>query len=514
MCDIFNVDNGEETTLLQWLRHLTDKKKTEPDASSPKKEPEKKKSAAPRSDFPPKTRVIERPDHTISRRDINTNALKVMGRLIRAGHKGYLVGGSIRDLLIGRRPKDFDVVTDASPNQVRRLFRNSRLIGRRFRLVHVFFHGGEIIEVSTFRKGVPFDSDDDDQRPDENTFGTPAEDAIRRDLTINGLFYNLDTFQIYDHVGGMEDIENRIVRVIGDVPTRFVEDPIRMLRAIRHAAGTGFEIEPVTREAIANQAAEILDANPSRLRDEFMRELTEGRSARSIELMLDLGMLQHLLPVSRQIYGDDQAGLAARAHLLGNLHALDEAIIKAGHRIQLPLPTILAAFTSPLVKAQDYPSRVADPRRLRGYLPVAIREFLKPVIQGLGISKGHAEATAMMLVGLHNIEQALAQGGNLSRTLTRKAYFPPALLLYQIETRGRNERLPQSVFNSAQEKELLLYAVPGRSGNRRRKRRPRSDDPSAGASDANATPEKTKPVDASFVFDASPPAGPKTPESK
>jgi poly(A) polymerase len=189
-------------------------------------------------------RILQRSEHPISRKAIDKNAVKVLYRLHNAGYKAYLVGGSVRDLMMGRTPKDFDVGTNARPNEVRRLFGNSRIIGRRFRLVHVFYHDGSVIEVSTFRR----DPDPEEQRGEpgellitsDNTYGTPRQDAFRRDFTINALFYSIADFTVRDHVGGIEDLERKLIRAIGDPDVRFQEDPVRMLRACEFAGRLGF----------------------------------------------------------------------------------------------------------------------------------------------------------------------------------------------------------------------------------------------------------------------------------
>ena len=177
---------------------------------------------------------------------IDEEALKILYRLNRHGFLAYLVGGSVRDLLLGKTPKDFDIATNAHPQQIRDLFRNSRMIGRRFRLVHIFFKGGKVVEVSTFRSQSEFEETENEEGEIVRTesFGTPEEDALRRDITINGLFYNIADFSIIDCVGGMEDLRRGIIRTIGDPNERFKQDPVRMIRVIRHAARTGFAIDP------------------------------------------------------------------------------------------------------------------------------------------------------------------------------------------------------------------------------------------------------------------------------
>ena len=205
-------------------------------------------------------RIIERAEHPISRRDIDPSVLKVLYRLINAGHLAYLVGGGVRDLMLGRRPKDFDVGTSAHPQQVRDLFRNSRLIGRRFRLVHVFF-GPHNVEVATFRRrSEELGGLDDPLIRLDNTFGTPQEDAFRRDFTVNALFYDPATFHVIDYTGGVEDLGARLIRTIGDPETRMREDPVRMLRAVRFAAKLDFAIEPATRAAIERHRHDLLKA--------------------------------------------------------------------------------------------------------------------------------------------------------------------------------------------------------------------------------------------------------------
>ena len=208
--------------------------------------------------------IIARDSHPISRKQIDDDTLKVLYRLNRHGYKAYLVGGGVRDLLLGRRPKDFDIGTDATPEQVRNLFRNGFLIGRRFRLAHIRFAGNKIIEVATFRRHPREEELPDD--PDEhfhfvqNVFGTPCEDAYRRDFTINALFYNIDDFSIIDYVGGLKDLEEKRLRVIGDPMVRFVEDPVRMLRAIEFSARLDFTMEESIFAAVGKTQATARDS--------------------------------------------------------------------------------------------------------------------------------------------------------------------------------------------------------------------------------------------------------------
>lgn len=226
--------------------------------------------------------ILPRDQHNISRKLIDPDTLKVLYRLHRHGFKAYLVGGSVRDLLLGRTPKDFDVGTDATPNQVKKLFRNAFLVGRRFRLAHVRFGPDKMVEVATFRRQpgpeeLPEDPADHYSFV-ENVFGTPAADAFRRDFSINALFYDIATFSVIDYVGGLKDLRNRRIRVIGDPLVRFTEDPVRMLRALEFAARLGFSLDEASREAIYARAALIAEAAPARLREEIL-ELFRHRVA-------------------------------------------------------------------------------------------------------------------------------------------------------------------------------------------------------------------------------------------
>ncbi|MEE9367593.1 MAG: polynucleotide adenylyltransferase PcnB [Pontiella sp.] len=224
--------------------------------------------------------VVKRPDHNVSRKGISSAAVKVLYHLKDEGYTSYLAGGGVRDLLLGRSPKDFDVATNATPEQIRKIFRNCRLIGRRFRLAHILFRG-EIIETSTFRAPVPEDEDDfcdntfktgdTGMVTRDNIFGTPEEDAMRRDFTINALFYNIADFSVIDYAGGLEDLEKKIIRVIGDPDKRFAEDPVRMIRAARFAGTLDFQIEPAAYDSICRNNTLLAHAAPSRMYEEVQK---------------------------------------------------------------------------------------------------------------------------------------------------------------------------------------------------------------------------------------------------
>lgn len=246
--------------------------------------------------------IVPRPDHNISRANIAETALKVLYRLKAAGFESYLVGGGVRDLLLGREPKDFDIATDAHPEEVKDQFRNCRLIGRRFRLAHVHF-GREIIEVATFR-GSHDGNDGEGKSHDEgmilrdNVYGSLEEDAWRRDFTINSLYYDIRDFSVVDFTGGLDDLEAGLLRVIGDAEQRYREDPVRMLRAIRFAAKLGFRIHADSETPIF-ELGDTLEAVPSaRLYDEMLKLLLSGHGVASFELLRHYDLFRHLFPLT------------------------------------------------------------------------------------------------------------------------------------------------------------------------------------------------------------------------
>jgi poly(A) polymerase len=253
--------------------------------------------------------IVPRAEHAISRRAIDPDALKVLYRLQEAGHTAYLVGGSVRDVLLGRRPKDFDVGTSAHPYQIKKLFRNCWIIGRRFRLAHVRF-GAKTIEVATFRRHLPAgtenepadpslthsDSGDPDHLKHDNTFGTPEEDAFRRDFTINALFYDIATFSIIDYVGGLKDLQQGVVRSIGDPHTRFQEDPVRMMRAIVMASRLGFRLDQPVVDGIAQFRSLMTTASPARLIEEYYKVLRSGAAEPTFTALAEHRLLEPITP--------------------------------------------------------------------------------------------------------------------------------------------------------------------------------------------------------------------------
>ena len=332
--------------------------------------------------------IISRADHPISRTEIDPDALKVLYRLRKFNHTAYLVGGGVRDLLLERHPKDFDIGTSAHPHEVKRIFRNCWIIGRRFRLAHVKF-GQKTIEVATFRRQVPPDAEPSPadagrgpsrpeagppQRPirRDNTFGTPEEDAFRRDFTINALFYDIATFAIIDYVGGMDDLRNGLIRCIGDPNERFVEDPVRMLRAIALGARLGFRIDTPVRDAIARHRAEIANASPARMIEEVYKVLRSGVAAETVRTLSKTGLLKHIAP---QV---ERRASAALWHSLEQLDLYRQRFKSAPDR--LTNAVLLGSLVTPIQEIKLHAGRQSDRRGkgdgeiTLGQLPVARRD--------------------------------------------------------------------------------------------------------------------------------------------
>lgn len=345
---------------------------------------------------------------------IDPDAAKVVLRLRDNDHLAYLVGGCVRDLLLGRKPKDFDVVTSATPPEIRKVFKNCRIIGRRFRLAHIFY-GPKIIETSTFRanpreleeeegEGAETESGDLLIRRD-NVFGTPEEDARRRDFTINGLFYDLKTGQVIDHVSGMIDLEARVVRTIGDPDIRFREDPIRILRAVKFAARCDLTIEPETYRRMMEHRGEIAKCAQARVSEEFYRLLRAGAAKRSMELLVETDMLEIFAPdLARalrvgehgQAGGGDEAALQ-RSRLWAYLAALD----RSTERRPTPPSNALILAVLMLPQLRD----ALDPRstgvRDRGQL---VSQVLAGALERLRPSRRDSEVARQILAG---VRQAL-----------------------------------------------------------------------------------------------------------
>lgn len=425
----------------------------------------------------PEPRIVPRSEHSLSRKKLHDNALKVLNRLHRSGFLGFLVGGSVRDHLLERRPKDYDVATDARPPQIRRLFRNSRIIGRRFRLAHIYFREG-IIEASTFRRNPDPEAQRGDPGEllitDDNTYGSPAEDAFRRDFTVNALFYNIADFSVIDYVGGIEDLEAGVMRVIGDPDLRFREDPVRMTRACEMAARLGFTIEPATQEGIVRHAAEIHKAAPARLAEEIGQIFRCGEAARATQWMQELGLLTALLPELQAVFEARRRGLGDFSkviELLDRKSRKGEPPSEIGLYSCLLLPAIVVAHPEAL-----------DPEARSRAVREGIMEIASPVFRRLSLAKHKVEQVAQTVMALRK----LSRGGLKTPERVRfshRSYFPDALLVYEawVEALGADPaelRRWRRVAKARSDAAPRSTKRPPRR-RRRRRRRPRRKGPKA-----------------------------------
>ena len=502
---------------------------------------------------PPQARVLARSEHNVSRRYIDPDALKILYRLHNAGHLAYLVGGGVRDLLLGRVPKDFDIGTDATPEDILDLFRNSRVIGRRFPIVQVMFGRGQVFEVATFRAldeaaseeadadpelsdqdtleeearleaeadrlvgldGEPEEeSEQDDEDEDElvgdprtlrppagpapaaprervsralaaatlgapreprsrrgydrgrhllefadQRYGSPTEDAWRRDLTINGLFYDIADFSVIDYVGGLADLEAGVIRSIGDADERFQSDPVRMIRALRHGARTGFRIEPATWDAILRHRERLVDCSKARVLEEFYRDLRGGAALPSLSLMRRAGLLGAILPALEEFLPplppEGDAPLPWR-----RLALLDEAMAAGEEHSNGFLLALLLAF--PLLDTLHAREAAAggEPNARVDFGRLAYR-FLKPLTARLGVARRDTEQLFLIALSQRRLAGCL-DGQPVPGFFRNKPYFGEADRLFTLDAETRGLAAPPLLFGGS------------RRRSRRRHRRRRS----------------------------------------
>jgi poly(A) polymerase len=401
--------------------------------------------------------ILPRAEHSLSRNRIDPNTLSVLYRLHRAGHLAYLVGGGVRDLLLERTPKDFDVGTDATPQQVKRLFRNCYLVGRRFRLAHVRFGADKLVEVATFRRQAT--SDDLPEDPNdhhfmvENVFGTPREDAFRRDFTINALFYDIGTFSIIDHVGGLADLKARRLRVIGDPLVRFTEDPVRMLRALEFAARLEFALDDTTREGIYARAPLIADAAPARIREELLELFRHAVAGKVLRQAQASGLLEPLLAG----YEGDEVTFA----LLDRI----DASARAGVKVSEPL-VLAALFLSRFLR--QCPSTTERP--IGEVLELAGLE-LDLHCGYFRIAHGVRHQARELMVGCYRLGRGRGHRGE--RRFLNHPATPLALELFAhwLQVSGGDAALATVWQDALRQPDSPAPAAPGRSGSGRRRRR-------------------------------------------
>ncbi|MBD1401595.1 CCA tRNA nucleotidyltransferase [Pelobacter sp. M08fum] len=401
--------------------------------------------------------ILARDQHPISRRQVDEDCLKVLYRLHRNGFKSYLVGGSVRDLLLGRTPKDFDIGTDATPNQIKRLFRNCFLVGRRFRLAHIRFAGNKVIEVATFRREVSPEELPDDPSDHlhfvQNLFGTPGEDAFRRDFTINALFYNIADFSVIDHVDGLADLQQRLIRVIGDPLVRFVEDPVRMLRAIEFAARLDFKLCDDIFPAIEQHRELLATAAPARIREEIMALFRYGIAAPVLHQCRELGMLPHLLAG----YPGTDEGISMLAQVDARTHSgiiIDESFALAALYLRLFMDSCPPGRSTPMTTALQ-----------------SANEILTPHCRYFSIAAGIRLQARDLLIGCFRLVRGRGQRGE--QKFLRHPATATAMELFTLWTQVRPDLLPLlQEWNSAISTCGKPVEAPVRRKRRRRKKKP------------------------------------------
>jgi poly(A) polymerase len=393
---------------------------------------------------------LQRHDAPLDEDGIDADAARVVRRLERSGFQAYLVGGCVRDLLLGGRPKDFDVATSARPDDVRSLFRNCRIIGRRFRLAHVLFAGGKVVEVATFRRNPTAlgegesDEDDDLLIRSDNVFGEAHEDALRRDFTINALFYDLDRRQVLDWCGGMPDIQARTIRTIGEPAVRFREDPVRILRAIKFAARLDLGIDPAVYDAMVGSRGELARAARPRIFEEILRLMRMGGSHRSMWLMWEMGAMAILMPELSAFLDDDEATDGGSVRFFQKMRLIDQRTRQAGALDDVVLMTAL--FYDPLEEA------AGGVRDLVG----AVNDFLDPIIDRIAMPRRIADAIRRIMFMVPRI--LAGRTGRFART----EHFLPALDVAELvlASRGESTSAIEALRREA------LPALPGREQRR------------------------------------------------
>jgi poly(A) polymerase len=371
-----------------------------------------------------KTTIVPQNKHTMSRNLIEGSVLDIMSRLRRSGFQAYLVGGCVRDILLGKKPKDFDVVTNARPQQIKRLFRRCFLIGRRFRLAHVYISHDRFVEVATFRAAAdPEQAAGEGRFAANNVYGTIEEDALRRDFTVNGLYYNSADGSIVDYCGGFDDLKKKLIRSVGDPMARYKEDPVRMIRAARFCAQLGFHASKADFKAAVACAPLITQANAHRMLEELYKILRCGASAGTIKNLQEFRILPHWL---REIDPDKYPGLLPRLAVLDHRRAAGE---------EVPIAVLLTTLLYDL-----FADAIGD---LRGFQDSfnAIHQRFNELVTGLRIPRKEWDAMCNLVARQSSLARIPdpRKGKGFEKRFVRNAHFPNALLFFEInaESTGR-----------------------------------------------------------------------------
>ncbi|MDF7823747.1 polynucleotide adenylyltransferase PcnB [Pontiellaceae bacterium B12227] len=417
--------------------------------------------------------ILKRADHNVSRQNMTSAAVKVLYRLKDEGYTAYVAGGGVRDLLLNRNPKDFDVATNATPEQIRKMFRNCRLVGRRFRLAHILFRG-EVIETATFRAPVPDDGDETVHCENtlrvgesgmvmrDNIFGTPEEDAMRRDFTINALFYNIADFSIIDYAGGLKDLDDKIIRVIGEPDKRFAEDPVRMIRAARFAGTLGFEIEQEAYESICRNKDLLASAAPSRMYEEVQKLFFCGHAKEVFQWLEKTGLLHPMFHDFSHWIDEDKA---RHDWVIQTLEQMDRWR-QAGLRVHpaLLFSLIFGEYHEFLIKQLEEGGQTPHDASRN-----AIQNHLRPMCDNVRVPKQVIYQVCDIMTNQRRFERT--QGRRPQRFIQTRGFLD-AFLFFKFSSKAHNRNQELLEFWTEQRK-----SNPPKQTQRKKKRGPNNTNP-------------------------------------
>lgn len=406
---------------------------------------------------------------------LDPDAVKIVRRLKRFGHEAYLVGGCVRDLLLGSIPKDFDVSTSARPRQIRRLFKNSKVIGRRFKLAHIIF-GRKIIEVSTFRKAPQKESpsfkSDGLLIVRDNVYGNERDDALRRDFTINSLFYDIEEEEVIDYSGGFEDIQNRLLRTIGDPHIRFQEDPVRILRAIRFSCRLNLAIDQATFNSMTHYANDISLSAPQRVTEEIIRLLSCGAAQTATEKLMEIGLFKILFPEIQEILDQESLffskGYNVKQFSLRLLHEIDKkdkGKRRFGNSMYL-LPILGHLGGNAIYESRKNVIPSIDPGAI-------LNNLLRPIAIRMGLSRRELSRLKQIIIAYPKISSTKKRRRFKPKELIKRDYFPDALEFYRQVTEAASNSLDRYEWWENQLKQNAPQPRKKKTQNRRSRKRPR-----------------------------------------
>ena len=421
-------------------------------------------------------RIIQPSEHPIKRSLIDNDALWVLRKLNKAGFSSYLVGGGVRDLYLGTRPKDFDISTDARPGQIRKLFTNSRTIGRRFRLVQVFFKKGKVLEVSTLRSLSEHEPEGPAAvlRPN-NSFGTLDQDAVRRDLTINGLFYEIESETIIDYVGGVADLDRSLIKMIGDPEKRIQHDPVRMLRVIRHSARNSFAIDPATWNAVTKSSSMLSLCPASRLRDELLKDIYSGYCRQWFDLALQSGVFVELFPLYQDILYDslkaDMSCVEGLRAIFSTIDRMNNRAVAAGRHRQ-PAFFHLAFILIPWAIARfDLLNLSLKGAQLFQFSKKFRETITSEIGHHLNLQRSVRQEIGALLTFLPLLKKHDA-GNSWPKWLRKKSYFANCRLLYLFVREALDREIVPETIEVGSRKPVSSQQGPRTKRRRKKKGRP------------------------------------------